>query len=426
MKVLVIGSGSREHVLAWKIAQSSLLTKLYAAPGNPGIAAIAECHPIEVSNIQGLLQFAQKNGIDLTVVGPEAPLAAGIVDDFQNAGLKIVGPVKTAAQLEGSKSFAKDRMVRFGIPTADYEVFSNINEAKHYCVETDMPVVIKADGLAQGKGVIICQTSQEAVAALTQIMSDAVFGDAGKKVVIERLLEGEEVSILALSDGDKIIPLVSAQDHKRAYDHDKGPNTGGMGAYSPCPFVTDDKLRDIVDVTIRPMIQGLAREGNPYRGIIYAGLMMTKNGPYVLEYNCRFGDPETQAILPRLKSDLLKVFVEMANGKLQTSSLEWHDKTCVAVVMASGGYPGFYHKGFPINGLESVNRQEDAWVFHAGTALDAEGRVVTAGGRVLTLAALGDNLRSAREKVYSLAGHVQFEGGFYRRDIGGRALEVLR
>jgi phosphoribosylamine---glycine ligase len=290
MKVLIVGSGGREHALAWKISQSPLLTKLYAAPGNAGIAKIAECHPIESENIAALLEFAKQEKIDLTVVGPESPLVAGIVDEFQKAGLKIFGPSKDAALLEGSKAYAKDQMTKFGIPTADYEVFSNINEAKHFCVETEMPVVIKADGLAQGKGVVICDSSQEAVSTLTRMMEEGIFGDAGKRIVIEKKLEGEEVSILALSDGEKIIPLASAQDHKRAYDADRGPNTGGMGAYSPCPFISDEKFNEIIDLAIRPMIRGLAHDGIPYRGVLYAGIMITKNGPYVLEYNCRFGD----------------------------------------------------------------------------------------------------------------------------------------
>jgi len=321
MKVLIIGSGGREHVMAWKISQSPLLTKLYAAPGNAGIAQIAECHPIKADDIPALLDFAKREKIDLTVVGPEAPLVLGIVDIFQKEGLKIFGPSQAAARLEGSKAFAKDQMTKFGIPTADYDVFGNINEAKHFCVETEMPVVIKADGLAQGKGVVICDSSQEAIAALTRIMSESVFGDSGKKVVVERKLEGEEVSILAFSDGEKVIPLATSQDHKRAYDYDRGPNTGGMGAYSPCPFVSDEKFNEIIDLAIRPMIRGLASEGTPYRGLLYAGLMLTKNGPMVLEYNCRFGDPEAQAVLPRLKSDLLPILLQIAEGKLSVDSL---------------------------------------------------------------------------------------------------------
>jgi phosphoribosylamine--glycine ligase len=426
MKVLIIGSGGREHALAWKIAQSPLLTKLYAAPGNAGIAQLAECHPIKADDIPALLDLAKREKIDLTVVGPEAPLVAGIVDIFQNEGLKIFGPSQAASRLEGSKAFAKDQMHKFGIPTADYEVFGNINEAKHFCVETEMPVVIKADGLAAGKGVMICETSQEAVSALTRIMAEGVFGDSGKKVVVEKRIEGEEVSILAFSDGEKVIPLATSQDHKRAYDYDRGPNTGGMGAYSPCPFVTDEKFNEIIDLAIRPMIRGMASEGTPYRGLLYAGLMLTKNGPMVLEYNCRFGDPEAQAVLPRLKSDLLPVLAEIASGSLSTETLEWYDKACITIVLASGGYPGFYHTGFPISGIESVSRHEDVYVFHAGTTFNDKQQAVSAGGRVLTVTALGENLRAAYDRAYAQTGKIQFEGVFYRRDIGRRAMEVLR
>lgn len=426
MKVLVIGSGAREHALCWKIAQSPLLTELYAAPGNAGISKLAKCLSIKSDDIAGLLAFAQKEKMDLTVVGPEAPLVAGIVDEFQKNGLKIFGPSQAAARLEGSKAFAKVQMSKFGIPTADYEVFGNINEAKQYCVETEMPVVIKADGLAAGKGVMVCESSQDAVAALTTIMADKAFGDAGKKVVIEKKLEGEEVSILAFSDGVKVIPLASSQDHKRAYDHDRGPNTGGMGAYSPCPFVTEEKFNEIIDLAVRPMIKGMAAEGTPYRGLIYAGIMLTKDGPMVLEYNCRFGDPETQVVLPRMKSDILPILMQIAGGALLSTDLEWYEKACITVVIASGGYPGFYHTGFPITGLDSAGAKEDVFVFHAGTALNEKQQVVTAGGRVLTVTAVGENLRAAYDRAYSQITKISFEGSFYRRDIGRRAMEVLR
>ncbi len=426
MKVLIIGSGGREHALAWKIAQSPLLTKLYCAPGNAGISKTAECVSIPSEDIAALLSFAQKEKIDLTVVGPEAPLVAGIVDEFEKNGLKIFGPNKAAALLEGSKAYSKDQMSKFGIPTADYEVFSHINEAKHYVIEAEMPLVIKADGLAAGKGVVICQTSQEAVSTLSKMMEEKAFGDAGHRVVVEKVVEGQELSVLAFSDGKKIIPLASSQDHKRAYDNDRGPNTGGMGAYSPCPIVADDKMRDIVDLTIRPMIEGLANEGIVYKGVIYAGLMMTKEGPMVLEYNCRFGDPETEVILPRMKSDLLSVLMQIAGGHLEMDHLEWHDKACITVVMASGGYPGFYHKDFPIHGLDSASRSEDVVVFHAGTANNPKGEVVTAGGRVLAVTALGENLRAAYDKAYAATSQIHFEGGFFRRDIGRRAMEVLK
>ncbi|MCB9800253.1 MAG: phosphoribosylamine--glycine ligase [Candidatus Omnitrophica bacterium] len=427
MKVLVIGSGGREHVLCWKIAQSPLLTKLYAAPGNAGISEMAECHDIKVEDIQGLCDFAKKEKIDLTVVGPESPLVEGIVDLFEKEGLKIFGPCKAAARLEGSKAFAKDVMNKFSVPTARYEVFSNVNEAKHYVIETEMPVVIKADGLAAGKGVVICESSQDAVNTLTQMMSDGAFGESGRKVVVEQLLEGEELSVLALCDGEKIIPLASSQDHKRAYEHDRGPNTGGMGAYSPCPQYSDVQLAEIVEKVIRPIVKGLGSEGIIYRGILYAGIMITREGPFVLEYNCRFGDPEAQAILPRLKSDLLAVMNEIASANLTTQSLEWHDKACMAVVLASGGYPGHYKKGVPIHGLPAAEaKRENAFVFHAGTTKNENGQIVTSGGRILVAAGLGDNLRGARENAYQLIEKINCEGTFYRRDIGGRALEVYR
>jgi len=426
MKVLIIGSGAREHALAWKIAQSPLLTKLYAAPGNTGMAKLADCRPIEPEDIEGLCALAKQEEIDLTVVGPESSLVAGIVDRFQKEGLKIFGPSKAAAQLEGSKSFAKDMMTRYGVPTAPYEVFTNVNEAKHYVIETEMPVVIKADGLAAGKGVVICENSQQAVNALTQMMTDGIFGEAGKKVLVEKLLEGEEISILALCDGEQIIPLASAQDHKRAYDHDRGPNTGGMGAYSPCPQIPQDKIEEAVNRTIRPIVQGMAKEGIPYRGILYAGLMLTKDGPFVLEYNCRFGDPEAQVVLPRLKSDLLAVLAEIASGGLQTRELVWDERACLCVVLTSGGYPGHYHKGFQIEGLDTVSLKEGVAVFHAGTALNSEGKLVTNGGRVLSVSVLGENLRMAFDRAYKEITHIHFQDKHYRRDIGRRALEVYR
>ncbi len=426
MKVLLLGSGGREHVLAWKISQSPLLTKLYVAPGNAGIRSLAECVPLSLTDIDSLVAFAKKESIDLTVVGPEAPLVAGIWDRFNAEGLKLFGPSRDAAELEGSKAFSKDMMHKYGIPTAHYEVFSNVNEAKHYAVEAEMPVVIKADGLASGKGVVICQSSQEAVETLTRMMSEGAFGDAGKKVIIEEVLEGEELSVLAFTDGESVIPLASSQDHKRVYDHDRGPNTGGMGAYSPCPQVSPEKFLEILDISIKPMIRGMAAEGKPYRGLLYAGIMLTEKGPHVLEYNCRFGDPETEAVLPRLKSDLLPVMLQIAEGKLKTKSLEWHDKAALAVVIASGGYPGAFEKGRPVSGLESCKGLTDVEVFHAGTDLNAQGQVVTAGGRVFVVVGLGDNLRDAHDKAYQAVSRIQFEGLHYRRDIGKRALEVLR
>jgi len=422
MKVLLVGSGGREHALAWKIAQSPLLTKLYAAPGNAGISELAECVSIAADNIRGLLQFALREKIDLTVVGPEVPLVDGIGDVFRENGLLLFGPSKETALLEGSKAFSKEIMTKYGVPTAAYEIFTNVNEAKHYVIEAEMPLVIKADGLAAGKGVVISESSEHAVATLTQMMEEKIFGDAGSKVIIEKKLEGEELSILVLTDGKKIIPLASARDHKRAYDHDRGPNTGGMGAFSPSMKIPESEIGKIIDLAVRPIVEGLAKDGTPYRGVLYAGIMLTKEGPFVLEYNCRFGDPETEVILPRLKSDLLPVLVQVANGSLDTESLEWYDKACMTVVMASGGYPGHYEKGIPIRGLETVKGQPDVAVFHAGTVLNEEKQIVTAGGRVLAVTAWGDTLKAAHERVYQVTAQIHFEGGFCRRDIGQKAV----
>lgn len=422
MRVLLVGSGGREHALAWKIAQSPLLTKLYAAPGNAGISQYAECVSIAPDNIRGLLEFALREKIDLTVVGPEVPLVEGIWDTFHEKGLKVFGPSRDTALLEGSKAFSKDIMTKYGVPTADYEVFTNVKEAKHYAIESEMPVVIKADGLAAGKGVVISESSEHAVATLTQMMEEKIFGDAGAKVIIEKKLEGEELSVLVLTDGKKIIPLASARDHKRAYDHDRGPNTGGMGAFSPSMKIPDSEIEGIIDLAVRPVIEGMAKDGMPYRGVLYAGIMMTQEGPFVLEYNCRFGDPETEVILPRMKSDLLPVLMQIAEGSLEVESLEWHDKACITVVMASGGYPGSYSKGFPIQGLEAAKGQPDAAIFHAGTAFNEQGQVVTAGGRVLAVTAWGDTLKVAHERAYQLTAKIHFEGGFCRRDIGQKAI----
>jgi phosphoribosylamine--glycine ligase len=422
MKVLLVGSGGREHALAWKIAQSPLLKKLYCAPGNAGIAELAECVAITADDLQGLLQFALREKIDLTVVGPEVPLVAGIADLFRENGLLLFGPSKETAMLEGSKAFSKELMTKYGVPTAGYEIFTNVKEAKHYVIESEMPVVIKADGLAAGKGVVICESAEQAVVTLTQMMEEKSFGEAGSKVIIEKKLEGEELSVLVLTDGKKILPLASARDHKRAYDHDRGPNTGGMGAFSPSMKIPDSEIGGIIDIAVRPIIEGMARDGMPYRGVLYAGIMMTKDGPYVLEYNCRFGDPETEVILPRLKSDLLPVLAQIANGDVGAETLEWHDKACITVVMASGGYPGSYEKGFVIQGLEAAKGFPDVAVFHAGTAFDGQKQCVTAGGRVLDVTAWGDTLKAAYERVYQVISKIHFQGSFFRRDIGQKAI----
>ncbi len=427
MKVLLVGSGGREHALAWKIRQSPFLSKLYAAPGNAGIAESAECVPVQAEDIDALLGFAQEKEIDLTIVGPESPLANGIVDRFYAAGLKIFGPTQAAAQIESSKIFSKELMVRAGVPTADFKIFTDPAQAKHHVVESEAPsLVIKSDGLAAGKGVFIPNSCEDAVQAVYDLMERKVLGGAGSKILIEERLEGEEVSVLVLANGESFIPLASAQDHKRLMDMDRGPNTGGMGAYSPCPFVSQENFQKILEKTVRPILQTLAKEGKPYRGVLYAGLILTKNGPYVLEYNARFGDPETQAVLPRLKSDLLPYFLEIAEGRFPQKPLEWDERASLNIVMASAGYPGAYSKGVPITGLELVKVREDIFVFHAGTSRRENGDLVTSGGRVLSVTALGATLKAAQEMAYQAIYQIRFEGAQFRKDIGRRALESVK
>lgn len=421
MKILVIGSGGREHTLIWKISQSFGVKKIFAAPGNAGMAALAELVDISAENISGLLDFALKNKIDLTIVGPEAALVAGIVDEFQKAGLKIWGPNKAAARIEGSKIFAKNLLKKYGLPQAEFEVFDNLGKARAYLEGKSYPLVVKADGLAAGKGVIIARSRPEAEAALLEIMEKKVFGEAGRQVVIEEFLEGEEASILAFSDGQTVLPMVSAQDHKRIFDNDAGPNTGGMGAYSPASVVTEKIYQEVSEKILKPAIKGLGKEGIIYQGVLYAGLMITKTGPKVLEFNCRFGDPETQAILPRLKNDLLKIIEASLAGKLKKIQLRWSEKACVCVVLASGGYPGLYEKGFEILGLDEAARMKDIFVFHAGTTIK-NGQVVTAGGRVLGVTGLGNNIRGAISHTYQAVGKIEFEKMHYRKDIGQKAL----
>jgi len=420
MKILVLGSGGREHALAWKIKQSPLVTKVFVAPGNAGMQSVAECVNINVDAFDDLLQFAVDQKIDLTVVGPELPLARGIVDLFQGARLKIFGPCKEAAQLEASKVFAKTTMAENGVPTAAFQVFDNVNEAKCFIIERDPPFVIKADGLAGGKGVLIAHSCEEGVQVVNQMIENRLFGDSGKSVVIEECLVGDELSVLLLTDGERIIPLASSQDHKRAFDGDEGPNTGGMGAYSPCPFVSDEQMNDIIEATARPVIDGLRRKGIFYRGLLYVGIMMTQKGPFVLEYNVRFGDPETQAVLPRLKSDIVPVMMEIAEGRLKTAELEWDQRACLSVVMASGGYPGTYQSGFKIDGLDQAQDPEVV-VFHAGTVRGPSREITTSGGRVLAVSALGGTLREAYERAYQAVSKISFQGAFFRKDIGKRA-----
>jgi phosphoribosylamine--glycine ligase len=422
VKVLVVGSGGREHALAWKISRSPLASELHAAPGNAGIAEIAKCHAVAAHDLEGLLALARREKIDLTVVGPEQPLVMGIGDLFRKNGLLLFGPSRAAAELEGSKVFSKGRMKKYGVPTADAAVFESAQAARNHLELRRLPFVLKADGLAAGKGVIIARSREEGERACHAIMEERVFGDAGNRILIEDFLTGEELSILAFTDGENVLPLASSQDHKRAFDGDEGPNTGGMGAYSPCPLVSDRGLHEIAERTIAPVIRGLRSEGIAYQGLIYAGLMMTAGGPFVLEYNVRFGDPETQAILMRLEEDIVPLLAETARGELSRKSLRWKTDWAVTVVLASSGYPGSYPTGFEIRGLERLRGREDLAVFHAGTKAGASGKVVTAGGRVLNVTALGHSLEEARSKVYEACRVIECEGLFYRKDIGEKAL----
>ncbi len=421
MKILVIGSGGREHALVWKIAQSALADKIFCAPGNAGIAQQAECLDIKADDIPRLLDFARREKIDLTVVGPEGPLSAGIVDEFSNQRLRIFGPAKDAARLEASKVFAKQLMNKYGIPTAECMVFSAAEEAKKYIAQIGAPCVVKADGLAQGKGVVVAKTVDEAIAAVTMMMQDKVFGSAADKVIVEECLTGQEASILVLTDSRKVIALASAQDHKRVFDNDQGPNTGGMGAYSPAPVVTNELLKEVMDTVISRTIGGLVKEGIDYRGVLYAGIMITERGPKVLEFNVRFGDPETQAIIPRLKSDLAEVMLAVSEGKLsRIKNLEWENRACVSVVCASGGYPGDYQKGKEITGLDEAAAIAGVVVFHAGTA-KKDNKIVTSGGRVLGVTGLGNTIKEAIDRTYQAADKIHFEGIHFRRDIGKKA-----
>ncbi len=421
MNVLVVGGGGREHALVWKIAQSPLVEKIYCAPGNPGIASLAECVDIPVEKIAALCDFALDKRIDLTVVGPEVPLTLGIVDLFQTAGLQIFGPSKAAAQLEGSKGFSKDLMAKYGIPTAAYQCFTDRDQAVAYIREQGAPIVVKADGLAAGKGVIVATEVEQAVAAVDDIMLDKVFGTAGASVVIEEFMEGEEASFFAFTDGRRILPLASSQDHKRIFDNDEGPNTGGMGAYSPAPVVTEALYGEIVETIVRPTIEAMAKEGTPYSGILYVGLMIKDGKPRVVEYNARFGDPEAQPLLVRMKSDIVPVLSACARGELGDQRIVWHDKAAVCVVMASGGYPGSYTKGYPISGLDEAATLEDLVVFHAGTSTQ-DGKIVNTGGRVLGVTGLGASVAEAIAKAYQGVRLISWQGAQFRNDIGRKAL----
>ncbi|MDP3297678.1 MAG: phosphoribosylamine--glycine ligase [Thermodesulfovibrionia bacterium] len=421
MKVLVIGSGGREHALVWKLSQSQRVDKIFCTPGNAGISEIAECLDIKTDDIGALVNFAKYEGIDLTIVGPEAPLTAGIVDAFVKEDRRIFGPDKLGAQLEGSKVFAKEFMLKYGIPTAEYKTFTSYLHAKEYIQLKGAPIVIKADGLAAGKGVFVAVSVEESIDALKLIIKERAFGSAGDKVIVEQCLKGEEASFMVLTDGKTFIPLATSQDHKTVFDNDKGPNTGGMGAYSPAPIITESLEADIMKNIIKPVIKGLAKERINYRGIIYAGLMICDGKPYVLEFNCRFGDPEAQPVLMRLDSDLFDALKAASEGKLKDIKLSWKNDASVCVVLTSKGYPGSYEKGKVIKGLDSLKNRDDLMVFHAGTSVDDKG-FVTSGGRVLGVTALGKDIRSAKENAYQAIKKIHFDGMHYRKDIGDKAI----
>ena len=417
MKVLVIGGGGREHAIIWKLAQSKNVSKIYCAPGNGGIADLAECVPIDVMDFEKLTKFAKENNIDLTVVAPDDPLAAGAVDAFEANGLRAFGPNKAAAIIEGSKSFSKDLMKKYNIPTADYEVFENSTDAINYIkANNKFPVVVKADGLALGKGVIIAKTFEESENAVHDILDDKVFGSAGAKVVIEEFLTGPEISVLAFTDGKTMKPMVSAQDHKRAYDNDEGPNTGGMGTFSPSRVYTDEVAEECMEKIFIPTMNAMNAENRTFKGVLYFGLMKTADGVKVIEYNCRFGDPETQVVLPRLKSDLCEIFNAVIDQRLDEIDIEWNDDACVCVVMASGGYPKNYEKGYKIDGIKQAESL-GALVFHAGTKR-SDNDILTNGGRVLGVTALGDNLEDAIQKAYKYVDLVNFKNAHFIKDIG--------
>ncbi len=421
MKVLVVGGGGREHALVWKIAQSPEVSKVYCAPGNAGIAEQATLVPIKANDLKGLLAFALQEKIDLTVVGPEEPLTRGIVDLFESEGLAIFGPTQRAAELEGSKAFAKEMMKRCGIPTSFFQTFDDPNKAKDYVRRQGVPIVVKADGLAAGKGVIVCRTMEEALRSIDEIMVKKVFGEAGRRVVIEEYLVGEEASFIAVTDGKSILAMASSQDHKSVFDGDQGPNTGGMGAYSPAPVVTEEIHEKIMEKILRPIIYGMGEEGRPYKGALYAGLMIHENMPKVLEFNARFGDPEIQPILMRMKGDLVPILRACIEGDLARHKIEWDRRAAVCVVMASKGYPGDYERGKIISGLKEVSHMENIFIFHAGTALK-DGQVVTNGGRVLGVTGLGEDIPRAIEWTYQAVRRISWDGVHYRTDIGQKAL----
>ena len=422
MKVLVVGSGGREHAICWKLSKSPKVDKIYCAPGNAGIAELAECVDIKAMEFEKLVAFAKENSIDLTVIGMDDPLVGGVVDVFEAEGLRVFGPRKNAAILEGSKAFSKDLMKKYNIPTAAYETFTSAEEAKKYLETAEYPIVLKADGLALGKGVLICENKEDALAGVDELMLDKKFGTAGDTIVIEEFMTGREVSVLSFVDGNTIKIMSSAQDHKRAKDGDQGLNTGGMGTVSPNPYYTQEVAKECMDKIFMPTINAMNNEGRTFKGCLYFGLMITPKGPKVIEYNCRFGDPETQVVLPRLKTDIVDIFEAIDNETLSDLDVEWSDDACACVIMASGGYPKSYPKGIEITGL-SNGQLDGVTVYHAGTKLQ-DNKLVTSGGRVLGVTALGDTLEDALKKSYDAVEKIHFEGAHYRRDIGKRALEA--
>ena len=421
MRVLVVVSGGREHALIWKLKQSPRIKQVFGAPGNAGIAELAECVDLGASEVRRLADFAVSRRMDLTVVGPEVPLTLGIVDEFEVRGLRIFGANQKAAELEGSKVFAKRLMKKYKIPTGFFQTFYRAEDAKRYIQDVGAPIVVKADGLAAGKGAIVCQTVKEALDSVRMIMEDRVFGDAGEKVVVEEFLTGEEASFLAFTDGETVLPMASSQDHKAVFDDDKGSNTGGMGAYSPAPVVTEDVHHKIMNQVMIPTVKAMAAEGRPYRGVLYAGLMIKGGEPKALEFNARFGDPEAQPLLMRMESDLLPILDAVIDRRLHEVEIAWHPEPAVCVVMASGGYPGAYEKGKVISGLRAASRLKDVVAFHAGTAL-AGGKVVTHGGRVLGVTALGKDIPDAIARAYRAVEKIHWDGAHYRTDIGKKAL----
>ena len=424
MRILLIGGGGREHALAWKLVQSPKVEKLFAAPGNPGMALLqkCECINLNVDDLEGVADYAEEQSIDLTVVGPEAPLVAGLADVFKRRGLPVFGPSKDAAQLEGSKAFSKELMAKYNIPTAFFKICEDIETAKAYVEEKGAPIVVKADGLAAGKGVVVAMTKQEALDAIDEMMGDHKFGAAGARLVLEEYMEGEEASLLAFTDGKTVVPMIAAQDHKRVFDGDEGPNTGGMGTYAPAPVMTDVLRLKATELILKPVVEAMAKEGMPYQGCLYAGLMIKGDSVKVVEFNCRFGDPETQVVLPLLDGDLAEIMLACATGTLDKAEVAWYNKAAVCVVMASGGYPESYEKGKEITGLEAAAEDKNVVVFHAGTK-EADGKILTSGGRVLGVTAVDSSIKAARDRAYVAVEKIAFEKNFYRKDIAWRALK---